>query len=89
MIHFLSSAGSLCAIAHRVRHLTQAKSGMNTQPDAEPLPVAAAKSPEVTPFLKNTKAIADIPLRCNVPILDADFNYIVPGYSDADAWYEP
>jgi hypothetical protein len=49
----------------------------------------ATELPEVHALLARVRAGRDIPVRPNVPILDADFDDIVPGYSQADDWYEP
>jgi hypothetical protein len=61
---------------------------MNTQPEEDPLPIATVEAAAVSSLLKYARATADNRLRRNVPILDADFDDIVPGYSDPDSWHD-
>ena len=61
---------------------------MIKQPDIEPLPAAVVTVPDLPAPLGGILAMRPLSPR-KAPVLDADFDDIVPGYSDSDSWYEP
>jgi hypothetical protein len=62
---------------------------MNTPSDAELSPPVDVKNHQDSTASPSVQSASREPRQPRKPYLDADPNDIVPGYSDADAWYEP
>jgi hypothetical protein len=76
-------------MAHGAHQTAQTELGMTKPKYTPPAGLPASDLPEVRELLARVRASQELSVRPNVPILDADFDDLVPGYSDSDDWYEP